>query len=499
MVLPQVMLRILAVDDEPVILRVLERLLRGKGHAVTTADSGEATLAIMSGPGAARPDVILLDVQMSGIDGLETLTRLHQIAPAVPVIIMTGQTDVEVAVRAFRRGAVDFVVKPFVDAKLFMALNAVAGALREAAASEETGKPQAARALVGESPAFRAALDLAVKLARPDINILLAGETGTGKELFARAIHAASKRKSGPFVAVDCSMLAENLIESELFGHEKGAFTGAVATRIGYFERADGGTLFLDEVGNLSVNVQAKLLRVLQERTLSRVGSRDTKQLDVRLVSAANVDLLAAVDRGAFRMDLYYRLAEAVICPPPLRDREGDVKRLAEHFVERYAARFEVPARAISPEALARLEAHAWPGNVRELEAVVKVAVVLAGDVVLPEHLPRLGSEPGHDGAASTPRPRAPSDPTLEAPSASTPRLEPGGDRFRFEVEFGADGEGMDLKALTSAAGEKAERVVLEAMLQRGLSQAQLARLVNVDPKTLRGKLRKYGLDAGST
>ncbi len=495
------MLRVLAVDDEPAVLRVLKRLLRSRGHTVTTADSGEAALALVAGgggePRAPRPELILLDVQMSGIDGLETLTRLGQSAPGVPVIIMTGQTDVEVAVRAFKRGAVDFVVKPFVEAKLIAALEAVESARREAAAPSP---PQGALALVGESPAFRAALDLAVKLARPDINILLAGETGTGKELFARAIHASSKRRAGPFVAVDCSMLAENLIESELFGHEKGAFTGAVATRIGHFERADGGTLFLDEVGNLSMHVQAKLLRVLQERTIERVGGRETKHLDVRLVSAANVALLDAVDRGTFRMDLYYRLAETVVAPPPLREREGDVRRLAEHFVERYASRFEVPVRGIAPAAMARLEAHHWPGNVRELEAVIKVAVALARDQILPEHLPRWSAEPG----GSSPRPSS----SLPSPD---PRMSPlpvepgsasegssGGERFRVEVEFGTETDGMDLKALTNAASEKAERAVLEAMVQKGLSQAQLAKLMNVDPKTLRGKLRKYGLDAGS-
>jgi two-component system response regulator AtoC len=285
-------------------------------------------------------------------------------------------------------------------------------------------------------------------------------------------------------------MLAESLIESELFGHEKGAFTGAVATRIGHFERAEGGTLFLDEVGNLSLNVQAKLLRVLQERTMERVGGRETRRLDVRVVSAANVSLLEAVGRGTFRMDLYYRLAEMTISSPPLRERDGDVRRLAVHFVERYASRFGVPVKGISPAAMARLEAHTWPGNVRELEAVIKVAVVLAEDVVLPEHLPQRMAEPARDPSSSPSPPAA-----VHADAAPSD----GPERFRVEVEFGTEGDGMDLKALTSAASEKAERAILEAMVQKGHSQAQLAKLMNVDPKTLRSKLRKYGLDAGGS
>ncbi len=478
------MLRVLAVDDEPGILRVLERLLRAQGHAVATADSGEAALAAVGG---SRPDVVLLDVQMGGIDGLETLTRLAQLAPGLPVIIMTGQSDVDTAVRAFKRGAADFVVKPFVETKLLGAIGAVEASRREGGVKVE---PTA----IGESKSFRQAMDLAIKLARPDINILIAGETGTGKELFARAIHVASKRRAGPFVPVDCAMLAENLIESELFGHEKGAFTGAVATRVGHFERADGGTLFLDEVGNLSMHVQAKLLRVVQERTIERVGGRDTKRLDVRVVSAANVDLRSAVDRGTFRMDLYFRLAEMVISPPPLREREGDVRRLAAHFVERYASRFDVGVKGLSPAALARLEAYAWPGNVRELEAVIKVAVVLAEDVVLPEHLPGWIAGAQQEAAA----PRRPCRAAVVTPLPGDSPPASGAERFRVEVEFGTEGDGLDLKALTSSASDKAERAVLETMVRQGHSQAQLARLMNIDPKTLRGKLRKYGLDMGS-
>jgi DNA-binding NtrC family response regulator len=472
--------RLLAIDDSITVLRTLERLLRARGHALVTVESGEEALARVV---SEAPDLVLCDVQMPGIGGFETLRRLGQAIPGTPVIIMTGLNDVETAVRAFKLGAVDFIVKPFEEAKLHAAIDSAL----EVRAAPRGSQPGAAGAPVGESAPFREAMDLAVRYARPDINILLEGETGTGKELFARAIHAASKRRAGPFVPVDCSMLAESLIESELFGHEKGAFTGAAAARIGQFERADGGTLFLDEVGNLSYGVQAKLLRVLQERTFERVGGRETRRLDIRVVSAANVDLRQAGQRGAFRTDLYYRLAEATIGLPPLRERPGDVRRLAEHFVARYAVEFEAPVRGISAAALARLEAHAWPGNVRELENVVKAAVVLASGVVEPDHLRALLE------ASAGPRP---SRPTPAAALDVGPPSERPPDSLRVEMDIPV--APLDLKAFVAHASERAEQVFLEALVRQGRhSQAHLAKLMNVDPKTLRAKLRKYGLDGG--
>jgi DNA-binding NtrC family response regulator len=486
-------MRVLAADDDISVLRAVERLLRARGHAVTMVDSGEAALSSL---GTVRPELILLDVQMPGIDGLETLERLGECAPSVPVIIMTGLNDVDTAVRAFKVGATDFVVKPFDEAKLLAAVDA---------AVEPCPEPKAprARALIGQSPRFREVMDLALRFARPDINVLLYGETGTGKELFARAIHEASKRRGGPFVPVDCSALAESLIESELFGHEKGSFTGAVANRVGLFERANGGTLFLDEVGNLSSTVQAKLLRALQERTIERVGGREARSLDIRVIAAANVDLLAAAQRGTFRLDLYYRIAEATLTPPPLRERQGDVRLLAEHFVAVYAERFDVPVSGVSEDAMALLVAHEWPGNVRELENVIKHATALAADVVRPEHLP-ASLHRQHAGSGTTgPNPglqAAPNPGTMGPHEAPNPGpVSPSGDHVSVALEIGADLESLDLKQLASIATEKAERAVLSRILcERRYSQAQLAKLMNIDPKTLRAKLRKYGLDAGS-
>ncbi len=480
------MSQILIIDDEITIRRVLDRMLRELGHATEQAESGESGLLAAR---VRRPDLILLDVNMGGMDGLETLSRLCREVPGVPVVIMTGQGSVETAVSAFKLGAVDFVTKPFDQHKLRTTLHALLVAPSD-------GPAAAASSLVGESPRFRETMALAIKFARPDINILLEGETGTGKELFAGAIHAASKRRDGPFIAVDCSILSASLIESELFGHEKGAFTGASSAHTGYFQRADGGTLFLDEIGNLPLPFQAKLLRVLQERSIARVGGRETIKLDIRVVSATNVSVREAVRAGTFRMDLYYRLGEVTLSLPPLRERTGDIERLALHFTRRYAAQFGLQARSLSPRALELLCAHSWPGNVRELEGVIKSAVVLAGERVEPEDLPREITErrsPSlHDAApASVRRP--------SAPPPSNPLPGPSSEQFRMEITFGTEEEKLDLKALAQSATEKAERAVLQAMLQkRRYSHADLARRMNIDVKTLRAKLRKYGLELGT-
>jgi len=331
---------------------------------------------------------------------------------------------------------------------------------------------------VGSSPPYLRALQLAQRFAPLDISILLLGETGTGKELFARAIHAASRRSHRAFVPVDCSTLTETLIESELFGHEKGSFTGATGSRIGRFELAQGGTLFLDEIGNLPIGIQAKLLRALQSRQLERVGGREPIRLDARLVAATNVDLEEAIAAGRFRQDLYFRLQEMTIGLPPLRARPGDVTRLAEHFTGVYARRFDLAVRGISPAALDLLEAYPWPGNARELENAIKSAVILASDVILPEHLPPVVT--GQDRRKSA-----------AAPDAGD------GDRLQFEFELGLRGGGpIDLKALGARAAEQAERSLIQTLIRQGSrSSAHLAKLLSVDPKTLRLKLRRYGLD----
>jgi DNA-binding NtrC family response regulator len=478
----------LIVDDEATIRRIIDRVLRERGHTSEQAESGEAALLAVA---ARRPDLILLDVNMGGMDGLEALPLLCRAVPGVPVVIMTGQHSVDVAVRAFKLGAVDFVCKPFEDRKLQGTIDALLGARRDVDA-------KAGPALVGESPRFRETMTLARKYALPDINILLEGETGTGKELFARAIHAASKRASAPFIPVDCSILSESLIESELFGHEKGSFTGANTARIGHFERADGGTLFLDEIGNLSPAFQAKLLRVLQERTLERVGGRETIKLDIRVVSATNANLRDAVSAGTFRRDLYYRLGEVTIRPPPLRDRVGDVERIAAHFAHRYATQFGLPVLGISAPAMARLAGYSWPGNVRELENAIKSAVVIAGDFIEPEHLPEDVIE--CSTPAASPVSFAPisfsSSPILSSSTTTSFSMDEIVERFKQAMASTDDTVHFDFKGLINDSTEQVEKTLLTAVVKEGrYSLVQLAKILKIDVKTLRLKLRKYGLD----
>lgn len=462
------MAHILIVDDERDLCALIATLLEERGHTTQWVTSGEAALDSV---GERWPDLVLLDMHLGGMDGLDALRRLRSLMPSAPIVMMTAFANVPAAVNAMRFGASDFVTKPFATQALLSSIDTLL-AMRATSRGE-------APTLIGESPAFRKAMELAQRFAVPDINILLLGETGTGKELFARAIHAGSKRRSGPFIAVDCSMLAESLLESELFGHEKGSFTGATSSRIGWFEKAQGGTLFLDEIGNLPSALQAKLLRVLQERRMERVGGRETIKLDVRVVAATNVNLKGGIAAGAFRQDLYYRLQEMTICLPPLRERCGDLRRIARYFVARYAERFGTGVRGISEEALALLEAYHWPGNVRELENAIKSSVVLATDLVEPEHLPPDLRSQATGGAVT--------------PVAA----EIDKDRLKVEIEIGLGASEIDLKALGAEVAEQAERLLLTALLRRGhMSGAQLAKLVGVDPKTLRTKLRRYGLDA---
>jgi DNA-binding NtrC family response regulator len=480
------MARILIVDDEPEWCRILTMLLGDKGHEVVAVQSGESAL------GQARkflPDIVLLDLHLGRVDGLEVLRRLKHEMPAALFVMMTAYGSIQDAVAAMRLGATDFVSKPFSNDVFLANIDAL---LELSTGRGTEGLPE----VIGTSRAFRDARDLALKFAVPDINVLLQGETGTGKELFARTIHHASKRRSAPFAAVDCSSLPETLFESELFGHERGAFTGATASRVGRLEAAQGGTLFLDEIGNLPLPFQAKLLRVLQERSFVRVGGKESIRLDVRVVSATNVNLRDAVRDGRFREDLYYRLNEMTIELPPLRERTGDIGPLAEHFLRVYSARFGRPVREISAAALVALEGWTWPGNIRELENAMKSAVVLADEVVLPRNLPEAvtGGGPAANAVAEaspaaihTAYPAHPAHPAVTGPSP---------DCMRVEVSFSIAATDLDMKAIGNRAAEQAERSFLHSLLmQRHVSTARLAGMLNVDPKTLRTKLRKYGLD----
>jgi formate hydrogenlyase transcriptional activator len=367
---------ILIVDDEPANVDVLEQDLGDAGYRTLAATSGEQCLVTAV---EAKPDLILLDVSMGGIDGYETCRRLKASAAtqAIPVIFLTALGDSFQKVRGFGAGAVDYVTKPFDLEELLARIRTHVSLHREIHRAET---PPAADVLVGELPEVRARI---AQVAPTDSTVLIQGETGTGKELVARAIHDASRRRGKPLVSVNCAALPRELVESELFGHEKGAFTGALQQRRGRFELADGGTLLLDELGELTLEAQAKLLRVLQERSLERVGGAKTLSVDVRVIAATNRDLQALVGAGKFRADLYYRLNVFPIVLPPLRQRRADIPQLVQQLAEKAAHKLGRKLEAVSPAFVERAAAHDWPGNVRELENVIERALIMSGGELL--------------------------------------------------------------------------------------------------------------------
>ncbi len=384
--------RVLLVEDNEALRRGIAMALGDAGHEVEALSRGDRAVARLSEGEGLAPDVVITDLRLPGADGLAVLRAARQCESRTAVIVMTAFGSVETAVEAMRQGAFDFVEKPVgLDQLEVRVTRAVEHTrlLREVRdlRAERSARLGADR-IVGESPALAAAVDLAERAAPSRSTVLVTGETGTGKELIAGLIHAGSPRADGPFVKVNCAALPETLLESELFGHERGAFTGAERTRVGRFEQADGGTLFLDEVGDMSPATQAKVLRVLQEQEFHRLGGTTTLHTDVRIVAATNHDLQAAISQGLFREDLYFRLAVIGIHLPPLRERGDDVLLLAEHLREGFARELGRPSAGFSRAAERCLRAHPWPGNVRELRNVVERASLMAeGERIGPEDL----------------------------------------------------------------------------------------------------------------
>ncbi|HSD86516.1 MAG TPA: sigma-54 dependent transcriptional regulator [Kofleriaceae bacterium] len=369
---------ILVIDDEPNILTTVRRSLELEGYSVEVAGGGAAGLAKLA---EHDIDLILLDVMMPGETGLEVLPKLRTLKPETMVVMMSGNATIETAVQATKAGAYDFIEKPLSGDKLLITVqNTLAYARLRYENQRLRGRAQADFAMIGKGAAMKAIFDKVGKTAPTTGRVLITGENGTGKELVARAIHEHSKRADGPFVKLNCAAIPSELIESELFGHEKGAFTGATQQRRGKFELADGGTLFLDEVGDMNPNAQAKVLRVLQENELERVGGGETIKVDVRVVAATNKDLQAEIAAGRFREDLYYRLAVVPIELPPLRARREDIPPLVEHFVEQVCADNDRRPKKIASAAMTLLMQHDWPGNVRELKNVVERLAILTGD-----------------------------------------------------------------------------------------------------------------------
>ncbi|MER3403156.1 MAG: two-component system response regulator [Armatimonadota bacterium] len=386
------MTKILIVDDERNIRRVLGLALEKFGYEVCQAENVVQALRCAE---EEQPDLVLTDVLMPGnLTGLDLLKELRARYPNLPVVMMTAYGSIPMAVEAIRNGAFEFLTKPLND------LDALKKVLRNALEeskltppkkSRSPARPKSTTTFIGQSPAIKAVLDTVSRVAPTRATVLITGESGTGKELIARMLHEQSDRAKGPFVPVSCAAIPETLIEVELFGAVRGAYTGAETDRVGKFESADHGTLFLDEIGELPLLIQAKLLRVIQERELHRLGSNQSITIDVRLITATNRDLEQEVQAGNFREDLYYRLRVVHIHLPPLRERPEDIPLLADHFMKKYAEENGRPLRQISPEVVALLQSHCWRGNVRELENTIEAAVALApldATVLLPEHLP---------------------------------------------------------------------------------------------------------------
>jgi len=382
--------QILVVDDEAAVRTGITQVLSRQGLPVTTAADGTQALAQL----ARQPfGIVLLDIKLPDLDGVQLLKHLRQDFPETEVIMITGYPTIQGAVECIKLGALDYLVKPFrideLEAVVQKTQDRLQQKARRAAVEPEGAPGLGLDFIIGDSPAMERVFDKIKRAAPSDSTVLLTGESGTGKELVARAIHLLSPRAGQEFVPVDCSALVETLLESELFGHVKGSFTGALQTKHGLFQLANHGTFFFDEISNLSLNIQAKLLRVIQEREFMKVGSQKRIKLDIRIIASSNRDLNEAIKAGTFREDLYYRLSVIPIHLPPLRERTGDIPLLVEHFLQKYSQKGHREVTGISSRALKLLSDYSWPGNVRELEHTIERIVILEdGPIIQPEHLP---------------------------------------------------------------------------------------------------------------
>jgi DNA-binding NtrC family response regulator len=399
--------RILIVDDDPVQRRLLDNMVRKFGYEPLVAEGGDAAIALLTGEDGAHIDAVVLDLVMPDLDGLGVLAKMREAGLATPVIVQTAPGGIDNAVTAMRAGATDFAVKPVGAERLHVSLR---NALATSALEGELARIKRSRAgtlglkdIITKSPRMHSVLRMAEKAANSAIPVLIEGQSGVGKELIARAIHGSGERRTKPFIAVNCGAIPDNPVESLLFGHEKGALTGATERHVGKFVEASGGTLFLDEVGELPAAAQVKLLRAMQENEIEPLGARKPVKVDVRLISATNRDLIADVKAGRFREDLFYRLHVFPIAVPPLHQRAQDIPELTRHFLVRFAAEERKRAGRLSAEAMTLLCAYQWPGNVRQLENAVFRAVVLAeSDTIGPDEFPQIASQISVSGCATT-------------------------------------------------------------------------------------------------
>ncbi|MDA8141731.1 MAG: sigma-54 dependent transcriptional regulator [Desulfobacteraceae bacterium] len=451
---------ILVVDDDPGHLKTLKTIISSWGYKVSMAEDGaQAVASVKAGPF----DLILMDVRMAQMTGIEALRQIKAYNPAIPILIMTAYSSVDSAVEALKAGAYDYLTKPLDFDVLRIAFERALEHQHLKAENQNLKDKLGAGFhwdnIIGKSPKMKAMLDMLAMIAPSEATVLITGESGTGKELIAKSIHFNSPRKAHPLVVVNCAALAETLLESELFGHEKGAFTGADRRREGRFMQARQGTIFLDEVGETSPAMQSKLLRVIQEREIQRVGGEETLPVDVRIVAATHRDLSAEVAAGRFRQDLYYRLNVVTLEAPPLRERGDDIPLLANHFLSRYAAQNRKSVKGFSPLAMDMLRKYSWPGNVRELENTLERAVILlSGEYITEKELP--------------------STLTVSYPGASQGMAPP-----LFTAE-----------AANRPLGEIEKEAILSTLQATGGNKSETARRLRISRKTLHNKLKEYGI-----
>lgn len=453
--------QILVIDDEKNYLLILETILGEEGYSVTALNDSEMALNYLD---ESEVDVVITDMKMPAISGQEVLEHVRKNYPHIPVLIMTAYGSIDGAVEAMKCGAFDYISKPFSNEELILSVRKAVMLSRseqEIIRLRQTlAEQHGPHKLVGRSKPIREVLQMVSKVAPSKSTVLITGESGTGKELIAKAIHYSSPRKDGPFISVNCMSLSPGVLESEIFGHEKGSFTGATAMKKGRFELADGGTLFLDEIGELSADFQVKLLRVLQEKAFERVGGSRTITVDIRLVVATNKDLKKGVEQGYFREDLYYRLNVVNINLPPLRERREDIPVLVAHFMQKLSSESNKAAKKFAPEALEYMTAYEWPGNVRQLENVVERCMVLAAkDKIGVEDLP---SEIKDEEA-----------------------------QFKSAVDL------LPIKLELAGTLEKIEAALIRrALVKSGFVQVKAAELLNISKSLLQYKLKKYNIQA---
>lgn len=462
--------KILLVEDDSAIVATLRRVLTGENYDVAIEKSGDAGLASAK---TGAFDVVITDLKLPGIDGLELVRQLHAARPRLPILMMTAHGTTETAIEATQSGAYDYLLKPFEIPELLKLVEQAVAASRLMTEPVQIGQSgQSRHAIVGNSRAMQNIYKEIGRIAAKPVSVLIRGETGTGKELIARAIYQHSDRVNAPFVAINCAAIPETLLESELFGHERGAFTGAESRRIGRFEQADKGTIFLDEIGDMTPGTQVKLMRVLQEKSLQRLGGKETIPVDVRVIAATHRDLETAIKQNQFREDLYYRISVMVLNLPALRERKEDIPELVRFFLQKYAVEFGVENPSIHPDAVEFLQVQPWPGNVRELENITRKMLLLAQSYTISvEHV--------RAALAKASPPAMPVDKSLQG----------------YAEELLAAAQRGELSDAYARLHETTERVLIGRAIEMAEgNQAKAARWLGISRLTLREKLIQFGL-----